>query len=89
MIRFALPMLAVSALAVPAAAEVQIAAGGPIVELTVNENVEVEPDIATIPISRLVLLLAFGSMLFGIAWMWRIYRAPTAFDTPRWRYRDR
>lgn len=48
MIRFALPMLAVSTLAVPAAAEVQIAATGPVVELTVHENVEIEPDIVTV-----------------------------------------
>lgn len=48
MIRFALPMLAISAFAVPAAAEVQVAAGGPVVELTIHENVEVEPDIATV-----------------------------------------
>ena len=49
----------------------------------------VEPVIATIPISMLAPVAAFGSMLFGLAWMWRIYRAPTAFDSPRWRYRDR
>ncbi len=48
MIRFALPLLAASAFALPAAAEVQVAAGGPVVELTVTENVEVEPDIATV-----------------------------------------
>ena len=41
MIRFALPVLAMSAIAVPAAA-------GPVVELTIHENVEVEPDIATV-----------------------------------------
>ena len=49
----------------------------------------VEPDIATIPISTLLTVVALGGMLFGLTWMWRIYRAPTAFDTPRWRYRDR
>jgi hypothetical protein len=43
-----LSVLAVSALAVPAAAEVQVAAAGPVVELTIHENVEVEPDIATV-----------------------------------------
>lgn len=48
MIRFALPMLAVSTLAVPAVAEVQVAAGGPVVELTIHENVELEPDVATV-----------------------------------------
>jgi uncharacterized protein YggE len=38
-----------TALASPAAAaEIQIAATGPVVELTVNESVEAEPDIATV-----------------------------------------
>jgi len=49
MIRFALPLLAATALAAPAAAaEVQIAATGPVVELTVTETVEADPDIATV-----------------------------------------
>lgn len=49
MIRLALPLLAAAAVAAPAAAaEVQIAATGPVVELTVNESVEAAPDIATV-----------------------------------------
>jgi uncharacterized protein len=49
MIRFALPLLAATALAVPAAAaEIQIAVSGPVVELTVHESVEAAPDIATV-----------------------------------------
>ena len=48
MIRYALPLLAVTALAAPAAAEVQVQAGGPVVALTVHESVEAEPDIATV-----------------------------------------
>ena len=49
MIRLALPLLAAAAVATPAAAaEVQIAATGPVVELTVNESVEAAPDIATV-----------------------------------------
>ena len=48
MIRYALPLLAVTALTVPAAAEVQVQAGGPVVALTVHESVEAEPDIATV-----------------------------------------
>lgn len=49
MVRYALPLLAMTALASPAAAaEIQIAATGPVVELTVNESVEAEPDIATV-----------------------------------------
>ena len=49
MSRFVLPLLAVPMLAaVPAAAEVQVSSTGPIVELTVNESVEAEPDIVTV-----------------------------------------
>jgi uncharacterized protein YggE len=49
MVRYALPLLVMTALASPAAAaEIQIAATGPVVELTVNESVEAEPDIATV-----------------------------------------
>jgi len=49
MIRFAIPLLAATALAAPlAAAEVQIQSSGPVVELTINEQVKAEPDIATI-----------------------------------------
>lgn len=49
MIRYALPLVAVSALAAPvAAAEVQIASTGPVVELTVTESVEAQPDLATV-----------------------------------------
>jgi uncharacterized protein YggE len=43
------PMIAGASLATPAAAaEIQIAATGPVVELTVQESVEAEPDIATV-----------------------------------------
>ena len=47
--RFAISLLAATAIAAPAAAaEVQIQAQGPVVELTVNESVEAAPDIATV-----------------------------------------
>jgi uncharacterized protein len=46
--RYALPLFAVSILAAPAAAEVHVTTNGPVVELTVNESVEAEPDIVTI-----------------------------------------
>ena len=48
MTRFALPLLAATFLATPAAAEVQVTNNGPVVELTINENVEAEPDLVTI-----------------------------------------
>ena len=47
--RFAIPLIAAAAVAGAAtAAEVQIQAQGPVVELTVNESVEAAPDIATV-----------------------------------------
>lgn len=49
MIRYALPLFAVSALAGPAAAaEIQIAATGPVVELSISETVKAKPDMATV-----------------------------------------
>ena len=49
MLRFAIPLVALTALAAPlSAGEVQIQASGPVVELTINEQVKAEPDIATI-----------------------------------------
>ncbi|AZI37147.1 hypothetical protein NT2_01_03840 [Caenibius tardaugens NBRC 16725] len=49
MIRFALPLLAVAAMASPAmAADVQIQAQGPVVELSVSEVVKARPDIANV-----------------------------------------
>ena len=48
MTRFVLPLLAASFLAAPAAAAVQVTSPGPVVELTVNESVEAEPDVVTV-----------------------------------------
>jgi len=49
MTRYTLPLLAVAAISVPAAAaEVQIQAGGPVVELSVSESVKARPDMVTI-----------------------------------------
>ena len=47
MTRYVLPLLAATVLATPAAAEVQVTNSGPVVELTINENVEAEPDLVT------------------------------------------
>jgi uncharacterized protein YggE len=46
--RYVLPLLAASALSVPAAAEVQVTSSGPVVALTVQESVEAEPDIVNV-----------------------------------------
>ena len=50
MTRFAIPLVAVAAVvaAPAAAAEVQIASQGPVVELTVTETVSADPDLATV-----------------------------------------
>src|SRR5690242_10378368 len=49
MIRHAIPLLAMSALAAPAAAaEVQIQAQAPVVELSVSETVNSPPDVAQV-----------------------------------------
>ena len=44
-----------------------------------------QPTIAGIPVA----LFGYAGMLFGLVWMWRIYRAPTKSDGAVWRYRDR
>ena len=51
-----------------------------------------ELKVAGIPFSWLSLAIGFlgtVGMLFGLAWMWRIYRAPTKDDGALWSYRDR
>ena len=48
MTRYVLPLLAATVLATPAAAEVHVTNSGPVVELTINENVEAEPDLVTL-----------------------------------------
>ncbi|WP_114522015.1 SIMPL domain-containing protein [Altererythrobacter sp. ZODW24] len=49
MIRYALPLLAATAITLPAsAAEVQMQVQGPVVELSVTETVKARPDIATV-----------------------------------------
>ncbi|MXO89802.1 SIMPL domain-containing protein [Pontixanthobacter aquaemixtae] len=49
MLRFAIPLLAATAIATPlAATEVQIQSSGPVIELTINEQVKAAPDIANV-----------------------------------------
>ncbi len=42
-----------------------------------------------IPLGPIVHGLAIAGLLTGLAWMWRIYRAPTELGKAPWRYRDR
>ena len=45
-----------------------------------------EPTLAGI----LIAVIEYAGMLFGLAWMWRIHRAPMKHDDRAlWRYRDR
>jgi hypothetical protein len=45
--------------------------------------------IAGLPASLVIPVVAIAVMLAGLAWMWRIYRAPAVFRETRWRYRAR
>ena len=38
--------------------------------------------------SALSSVVGIGGVMFGLTWMWRIYRAPTKSDEALWRYRD-
>ena len=45
--------------------------------------------IADIPATMLLTAIGIGGVIFGLVWMWRIYKAPTKDDSALWRYRDR
>lgn len=38
--------------------------------------------------SVLPTAIGIGGVIFGLAWMWRLYKAPTKYDEALWRYRD-
>ena len=40
-------------------------------------------------VGDLSMWIGIAGVLFGLAWMWRIYKAPTKYEGARWRYRDR
>ena len=48
-----------------------------------------ERTLAGISILDLPTVIGFAGMFFGLAWMWRIYRAPMKSGGALWRYRDR
>jgi hypothetical protein len=35
-----------------------------------------------------VTAIGIGGVMFGLAWMWRIYKAPTKYEGAHWRFRD-
>ncbi len=41
-----------------------------------------------IPIDNLPVAVGAFGVLVGLAWMWRIYRAPTKVDGAHWRFHD-
>jgi hypothetical protein len=45
--------------------------------------------LAGIPISSLPTAIGLVGMFIGLAWMWRIHRAPTKDKGAQWRFRDR
>jgi len=40
-------------------------------------------------VGDLPMWIGIAGVIFGLAWMWRLYRAPTKYESARWRYRDR
>ena len=61
---------------------------GPTVVLTMT-GIESSLDADGIPIDMIPQAVGVLGVLIGLAWMWRIYRAPTRNDEAVWRYRDR
>jgi hypothetical protein len=43
--------------------------------------------IEQVRLATLLPALGVGGVVFGLAWMWRIYKAPTK-DGAHWRFRD-
>ena len=48
-----------------------------------------ELEVAGFPLSSLLTAIGLVGMLIGLAWMWRIHRAPTRDKGAHWRFRDR
>jgi hypothetical protein len=46
------------------------------------------PGVLGIPFSTITLAVGVFGVLVGLAWMWRIYRAPTKVDGAQWRFHD-
>ena len=46
------------------------------------------PSFAGIPTSILLPTIGIGGVFFGLAWMWRLYTAPTKDEGAHWRFRD-
>jgi hypothetical protein len=46
------------------------------------------PGVLGIPIDTLTLAVGVFGVLVGLAWMWRIYRAPTKVEGAHWCFHD-
>ena len=46
------------------------------------------PGVLGIPIDNLPVAVGAFGVLVGLAWMWRIYRAPTKVEGAHWRFHD-
>ena len=46
------------------------------------------PGVLGMPIDFLTLAIGGFGLLVGLAWMWRIYRAPTRSEGAHWRFHD-
>ena len=46
------------------------------------------PGVLGIPFTTLTLAVGVFGVLVGLAWMWRIYRAPTKVEGAHWRFHD-
>ena len=60
---------------------------GPTLVLTIS-GFQASPRAAGIPIDAVALVAGVFGMLIGLAWMWRIYRAPTRVEGANWRFHD-
>ena len=49
---------------------------------------EKEPGVLGIPSSTVTLAVGVIGVLIGLAWMWRIYRAPMKVEGAYWRFSD-
>ena len=46
------------------------------------------PPAEVVLLSILLPALGVGGAVFGLAWMWRLYKAPTNDEGAHWRFRD-
>jgi uncharacterized membrane protein len=60
---------------------------GPTLVLTLS-GIQTSRGATGIPIDAVPLVVGVFGMLFGFAWMWKLYRAPTKSEGAHWRFHD-